>query len=143
MIYARIITRDPKYKDRLKIVDRAIIKEDFGVAVKKGRREVLTFINKGLEKVMESGERKHLEDKWLGTVTTESTPSEIALIATPQEIVPAYLDNMARWDFDVILHNNTNSNIVLGPIYDSVYDTDTGFTAEWTHRGPEDDCSQR
>ena len=39
--------------------------ENYGIAVKKGNAKVLSLINSGLKKVIESGELKKIEDKWL------------------------------------------------------------------------------
>lgn len=64
LIYARILTHDREYKDKLKIVGQSITTEDFGVVVKKGNTEVLTRINRGLRKVVESGQLKEIEQKW-------------------------------------------------------------------------------
>lgn len=56
------------YKDALKIA--CIIPaddEEYGVAVKKGDKETLALINKGLEAVKKKGIEKEILTKWLGT----------------------------------------------------------------------------
>ena len=56
------------YKDALKIA--CIIPADdelYGVAVKKGDKETLALINKGLEAVQKKGIEKEILKKWLGT----------------------------------------------------------------------------
>ncbi|NLX18650.1 MAG: basic amino acid ABC transporter substrate-binding protein [Desulfobulbus sp.] len=57
-----------KYKDRLKIV--AIIEsgeaENYGVAVNKGRGEILALINKGIAAVKAKGIDRELKEKWIG-----------------------------------------------------------------------------
>ena len=64
LTYARILTHEREYRNKLKIVGQPIATEDFGVVVKKGNREVLTRLNRGLKKVVESGQLKELEQKW-------------------------------------------------------------------------------
>lgn len=53
------------YKGTLKIVGEPFTDEYYGVAVKKGNKKVLDVINKGLQKVLDSGENKTIEEQWL------------------------------------------------------------------------------
>ena len=62
----------------------------------------------------------------------------LRLVIEPKEISPTHAGGMTRWDFDIILYNDTSESVLLGPIYDRVFDTDTGFTATWSHYGPKD-----
>jgi polar amino acid transport system substrate-binding protein len=53
------------YKGKLKMVGTAFTEEYYGVAVKKGNSKVLDVVNAGLKKVLDAGENKAIEDKWL------------------------------------------------------------------------------
>jgi polar amino acid transport system substrate-binding protein len=64
LTYARILTHERAYGNRLKIVAQPIATEDFGIVVKKGNTEVLRRINRGLKKAFKSGQLKQLEQKW-------------------------------------------------------------------------------
>lgn len=64
-VAADYVLQNDKYKGKLKIVGQAFTQEYYGVAVKKGNTKVLNLINKGLKKVIDSGEEKTLEAKWL------------------------------------------------------------------------------
>lgn len=57
--------KNAKYKETLTIVGEPFTDEFYGIAVKKGNAEVLAKLNDGLKKVIESGEIKKFEDKWL------------------------------------------------------------------------------
>jgi polar amino acid transport system substrate-binding protein len=57
--------QNDKYKGKLKTVGTVFTEEYYGVAVKKGNQKVLNLINAGLKKVMDSGENKQIQDKWL------------------------------------------------------------------------------
>lgn len=57
--------QNDKYKGKLKTVGTPFTEEYYGIAVKKGNQKVLDMINAGLKKVMDSGENKQIEDKWL------------------------------------------------------------------------------
>ncbi len=57
--------QNAKYKGTLKIVGQPFTDEYYGVVVVKGNTTVLDTINKGLKKVLDSGENKALEEKWL------------------------------------------------------------------------------
>jgi polar amino acid transport system substrate-binding protein len=54
-----------KYKGMLKIVGHRMTEENYGVAIKKGNTKLLDLINKGLKKLIDSGEIMALEKKWL------------------------------------------------------------------------------
>jgi len=55
----------PEYKDKLKIATAPFTDEHYGVVVKKGNKEVLDLINKGIRAVKAKGIDKELEKKWL------------------------------------------------------------------------------
>jgi len=56
---------NPNYKDKFKIVGKPFTDEFYGVAVKKGNKEILDAVNKGLEAVLDSDTYEKIEDKWL------------------------------------------------------------------------------
>lgn len=64
-IAANYALLNPKYKPVLKIVGTPFTTEEYGVAVKKGNKEVVDMINAGFAKVKEKGIDKELEKKWL------------------------------------------------------------------------------
>ena len=59
------VLRNELCKDKLKIAGEPFTDEFYGVAVKKGNKEVLDIINTGLIKVRESGKTQELIKKWL------------------------------------------------------------------------------
>jgi polar amino acid transport system substrate-binding protein len=64
-VAAQYALQNDSYKGKLKIVGQPFTEEFYGVAVKKGNAKVLDQINAGLKKVIDSGEAKTLEEKWL------------------------------------------------------------------------------
>jgi len=64
-IAADYALQSENYKGKLAIVGDPFTDEFYGIAVKKGNKEVLDLINAGLKKVLDSGKNKELEDKWL------------------------------------------------------------------------------
>jgi polar amino acid transport system substrate-binding protein len=54
-----------KYQGQLRMATQLAVKEEFGVAVRKGDKEMLDIINAGLQAVIESGEAVALEAKWI------------------------------------------------------------------------------
>jgi polar amino acid transport system substrate-binding protein len=64
-VAAQYALQNDEYKGVLKIVGQPFTDEYYGVAVKKGNKKVLDTINKGLQKVLDSGENKTIEAKWL------------------------------------------------------------------------------
>jgi polar amino acid transport system substrate-binding protein len=64
-VAAQYALQNDEYKGTLKIVGQPFTNEYYGVAVKKGNKKVLDTINKGLKKVLDSGENKAIEAKWL------------------------------------------------------------------------------
>jgi polar amino acid transport system substrate-binding protein len=56
---------NPNYKGKLKIVGEPFTEELYGVAVQKGKKEILDAINKGLEAVLDTDTYDKLVDKWL------------------------------------------------------------------------------
>jgi polar amino acid transport system substrate-binding protein len=64
-VAAQYALQNDEYKGTLKIVGVPFTDEYYGVAVKKGNKKVLDTLNKGLQKVLDSGENKTIEAKWL------------------------------------------------------------------------------
>jgi len=64
-VAAQYALQNDEYKGTLKIVGQPFTDEYYGVAVKKGNKKVLDTINKGLQKVLDSGENKTIEEQWL------------------------------------------------------------------------------
>ncbi|MBQ7417723.1 MAG: basic amino acid ABC transporter substrate-binding protein [Acidaminococcaceae bacterium] len=53
-------------KDDVKTIEVALTKEDLGIAVKKGNKELLAKINSGLAKIKKNGEFTKIYKKWFG-----------------------------------------------------------------------------
>jgi polar amino acid transport system substrate-binding protein len=64
-VAAQYALQNKDYKGKLKIVGQQFTEEYYGVAVKKGNTKVLDIINAGLKKVLDAGENKAFEVKWL------------------------------------------------------------------------------
>ena len=64
-VAAQYALQNDSYKGKLKIVGQPFTEEFYGVAVKKGNTKVLDTINKGLKKVLDAGDNKAIEAKWL------------------------------------------------------------------------------
>jgi len=64
-VAAQFALQTAEYKDKLKIVGKQFTEEYYGVAVKRGNKKVLDVINAGLRKVLDSGDNKAIEAKWL------------------------------------------------------------------------------
>lgn len=64
-IAADYVLQNEQYQNILKIVGEPFTKEEYGIAVRKGNKEVLDLINDGLAKVLKKGTNKELEKKWL------------------------------------------------------------------------------
>jgi len=62
---ANYALQNPNYKGKLKTVGAPFTQEFYGVAVKKGNTKVLDKINAGLKKVLDAGDNKAIEQKWL------------------------------------------------------------------------------
>jgi len=56
---------NPNYKGTMKIVGEPFTEEFYGVAVKKGNKEILDAINKGLNAVLNTNTYDKIEDEWL------------------------------------------------------------------------------
>jgi len=54
-----------EYKAKFMIVGEPFTKEQYGVVVKKGNKELLALIDKGIKAVQKKGINKELEKKWL------------------------------------------------------------------------------
>ncbi|WP_319416603.1 basic amino acid ABC transporter substrate-binding protein [Marispirochaeta aestuarii] len=64
-VAADYVLQNENYQGALKIVGEPFTEEYYGIAVQKGNTELLNKINTGLKKVIESGKRDELIDKWL------------------------------------------------------------------------------
>jgi polar amino acid transport system substrate-binding protein len=64
-VAAQYALQNDAYKGKLKIVGQPFTEEYYGVAVKKGNAKILDVINAGLKKVLDAGENKTIEAKWL------------------------------------------------------------------------------
>ncbi len=64
-VAANYALQTAEYKGKLKMVGQAFTEEYYGVAVKKGNSKVLDVINAGLKKVLDAGDNKAIEAKWL------------------------------------------------------------------------------
>jgi polar amino acid transport system substrate-binding protein len=64
-VAAQYALQNDTYKGTLKIVGQPFTEEYYGVAVKKGNAKVLDVLNAGLKKVLDAGENKAIEAKWL------------------------------------------------------------------------------
>ena len=64
-IAADFALQNDSYKGKLKIVGEPFTDEYYGIAVRKGNKEVLDKINAGLKKVLDAGKDEELKDKWL------------------------------------------------------------------------------
>lgn len=56
---------NPNFKGKLKIVGEPFTEELYGVAVQKGKKEILDAVNKGLNAVLDTDAYDKLVDKWL------------------------------------------------------------------------------
>jgi polar amino acid transport system substrate-binding protein len=54
-----------EYKDKFKIVGQAFTEEHYGIVVKKGNKELLALLNKGIKAVKDKGLDKQIIKKWL------------------------------------------------------------------------------
>jgi polar amino acid transport system substrate-binding protein len=64
-VAANYALQTPEYKGKLKIVGEQFTQEYYGVVVKKGNKKILDVINAGLKKVLDAGDNKAIEAKWL------------------------------------------------------------------------------
>jgi polar amino acid transport system substrate-binding protein len=62
---ANYVLQNQKYKSVLKMTGDVFTTEQYGIAIKKGNKEMLELINNGLKKVQKKGVDKELEIKWL------------------------------------------------------------------------------
>lgn len=64
-IAANYALQKESYKGRFKIVGKPFTEENYGIVVKKGNKELVELINKGIKAVQAKGIDKELEKKWL------------------------------------------------------------------------------
>jgi len=65
-VAADFALQNEEYRGKLKIVGEPFTEEYYGIAVQKGKREVLDLINKGLDKVLDTQLYQDIKKKWLG-----------------------------------------------------------------------------
>ena len=66
-VAAQYALQNDKYKDALKIATIIEAGDEFyGIAMKKGNKEVLDLVNKGIKAVQDKGIDKELQKKWIG-----------------------------------------------------------------------------
>ena len=64
LIASDFVLANPNYKDKLKVAGAAFTQEDIAIAVKKGNKELLDLINKGLAELKADGSYDKLKAKW-------------------------------------------------------------------------------
>jgi polar amino acid transport system substrate-binding protein len=62
---AGYVLQNDKYKAKLQIVGKPFTEEYYGIAVKKGNKDLLDLLNKGLAVIMKDGTLDKLKAKWL------------------------------------------------------------------------------
>ena len=64
LIASDFVLANTNYKDKLKVAGSAFTQEDIAIAVKKGNKELLDLINKGLAELKADGSYDKLKAKW-------------------------------------------------------------------------------
>ena len=64
---ARLVFRTPRFRDAFKIAGPALTKEEFGIVVKRGNRDLLDRINAALVHAEAAGIPEALAIRWLRT----------------------------------------------------------------------------
>ncbi len=64
LIASDFVLANPNYSDKLKVAGSAFTQEDIAIAVKKGNKELLDLINKGLSELKADGSYDKLKAKW-------------------------------------------------------------------------------
>ncbi len=64
LIASDFVLANENYKNRLKVAGAPFTEEDIAIAVKKGNRELLDLVNKGLEMLKADGSYDRLKAKW-------------------------------------------------------------------------------
>ncbi|NDY73019.1 basic amino acid ABC transporter substrate-binding protein [Desulfobacter hydrogenophilus] len=64
-IAANYALQKESYKGQFKITGKPFTQENYGIVVKKGNKEIVDLINKGIKAVQAKGIDKELEKKWL------------------------------------------------------------------------------
>jgi polar amino acid transport system substrate-binding protein len=64
-VAANFALQRKEYKEKFKIVGKPFTEEFYGIAVKKGNKELVNLINKGIKLVQSKGLDKAIEKKWL------------------------------------------------------------------------------
>ena len=73
------LAQHPKNKDIVASHDITTAQNEFyGIAVRKGNKELLDVINSGLAKVIESGEFAQISTKWFGYDITDDLKAHAA-----------------------------------------------------------------
>lgn len=64
LIASDFVLANPNYSDKLKVSGSSFTQEDIAIAVKKGNKELLDLINKGLSELKADGSYDKLKAKW-------------------------------------------------------------------------------
>ena len=64
LIASDFVLANPNYSDKLKVAGSAFTQEDIAIAVKKGNKELLDLINKGIAELKADGSYDKLKAKW-------------------------------------------------------------------------------
>ena len=64
LIASDFVLANPNYSDKLKVAGSSFTQEDIAIAVKKGNKELLDLINKGLSELKADGSYDKLKAKW-------------------------------------------------------------------------------
>ena len=56
-----------KAPGKYRILPGVVVREQFGVGVKKGNTQLVNLLNEGMKKVIASGEAAKISQKWFGT----------------------------------------------------------------------------
>ena len=64
LIASDFVLANPNYSDKLKVAGSAFTQEDIAIAVKKGHKELLDLINKGIAELKADGSYDKLKAKW-------------------------------------------------------------------------------
>ena len=64
LIASDFVLANPNYSDKLKVAGSAFTQEDIAIAVKKGNKELLDLVNKGIAELKADGSYDKLKAKW-------------------------------------------------------------------------------
>ena len=64
-VAANFAKRDPKYKNKLRVIETPITTEFYVVLARKNDRAMINRINKGIQAIIDSGKLKKIRKEWL------------------------------------------------------------------------------